>query len=311
MEERLKVIIDTDIGDDIDDAFAILFAMKLNFDIIGVTTVYKNTEQRARMTKKLLKLYGQGYENVPVFAGCGKPIASAMKDAPTLCQYTPDIDDEIYAPDSVNEDDAIDFIIDSCKKYGKELTIIAIGPFTNIAHVIERDANALSLARDVVIMGGAFYKQYSDWNVICDVEAADVMFRSLKNIKCLGADVTHKLPLDESDDRRILKADKSEAVKYVSEIYAKWKADTGKTTGVLHDPLAILYAKNNDVCTCESAPVAVITDGYARGFTLNVAAYTKSAYNLAYWDFDFSKNHTLAKEVNRELVITEFMKCFD
>ena len=312
MEKRLKVIIDTDIGDDIDDAFAILFAMKLNFDIVGITTVFGDTEQRARIAKKLLKLYGHGYENVPVFAGHGTPLASVKKDFPTfLCQYTPDMADDAYKPDSRNENDAIDFIIDSCKKYGKELTVIAIGPFTNIAKVIKKAPDALGLAKEVVIMGGAFYKQYSDWNVICDVEAAEVMFRSLTDIKCLGADVTHQLALDEADDGRILHANGNEAVKYISDIYAKWKVSSGKKSGILHDPLAIFYAKNSGVCECESAPVAVITDGYARGFTLNVKAYTKSAFNMAYWDFDFSRTHTLAKTVERELVISEFMKCFD
>ena len=263
------------------------------------------------MTKKLLKLYGNGYENVPVFAGCGKPLASVCEESPTLCQYTPDIDDDIYTPDSVNEDDAIDFIIDSCKKYGKDLTVIAIGPFTNIARVVEKDRGALGLAKEVVIMGGAFYKQYSDWNVICDVEAADVMFRSVDCIECLGADVTHQLPLDEQDDTRILCANKNEAVKYLSEIYARWKAASGRATGVLHDPLAIFYAKHKDVCECESAPVAVITEGYARGFTLNVTAYSKSAFNTAYWNFDFKRTHTLAKTVDRDRIVTEFMKCFD
>lgn len=312
MEKRLKVIIDTDIGDDIDDAFALLFAMKLGFDIVGITTVFGNTEQRARITKKLLKLYGNGYENVPVFAGCATPLASEKKDFPTLlCQYTPDIDAEDYKPDSSDENDAIDFIIDSCKKYGKELTVIAIGPFTNIARVIEKDPDALGLAKEVVIMGGAFYKQYSDWNVICDVEAADVMFRNLHGIKCLGADVTHKLVIDASDDRRILEANGNEAVKYVSDIYSKWKAASGKSSGILHDPLAIYYAQNNAVCECESAPVAVITDGYSRGFTLNVKAYTKAAFNSAYRDFDFERTHILAKTVDRELIVSDFMKCFE
>ena len=312
MEERLKVIIDTDIGDDIDDAFALLFAMKLGFDIVGITTVFRNTEQRARIAKKLLKLYGKGYENVPVYAGYGTPLAGVKKDFPTLlCQYTPDIDSEEYAHDSANESDAISFIIDSCRKYGKDLTVIAIGPFTNIARVIAREPNALELAKDVFILGGAFYKQYSDWNVICDVEAADVMFRNLKDIKCLGADVTHKLVLNDSEDERILSTDGNEAVKYISDIYAKWKAASGKRKGILHDPLAIYYAANKSVCECESHPVAVITEGYARGFTLNVEAYKRSSYNPAYADFDFSKTHTLAKTVDRELILSEFIKCFE
>lgn len=310
MDKRLKVIIDTDIGDDIDDAFALLFAMKLDFDIIGITTVFKNTVQRARITKKILKSYGNGYENVPVFAGCGTPLAENAEKYPNLCQYTSDIDSDEYLPDSTDENDAIDFIIDSCKKYQEDLTVIAIGPFTNIAKVIKRDKNALNLASNVIVMGGAYFKQYADWNVMCDVEAAEIMFNNVKNIKCIGADVTHKLRISEYDDQKIINADNCDTTRYISLLYSRWK-NASSSIGVLHDPLAIFYAKDNSVCECESAPVTVIRDGFARGFTLNVKAYTKAYLNSAYSKFDFSQTHTLAKSVDRERVISEFMKCFD
>ena len=312
MSDRLKVIIDTDAGDDIDDAFALLLAMKLNYDIIGITTVFENTEERARICKKLLKLYGNGYENVPVFAGYSTPIAKEKREYPHLCQYTPDLENELYAPDSMSEDDARDFIIESCKKYGKELTVIAIGPFTNIAGVIEKDENALSLAKEVVIMGGAYFKQYADWNVMCDVEAAKIMFDSLENISCLGADVTHLLEIEKCDDEAICATSKSPAAEYVSGLYKAWKSalSHGKL-GVLHDPLAILYASDKTLCECESAPVAVITDGAARGMTLNVSAYTKAYLNPEFYKgFNLDKKHTLAKKVDREKVISTFMTCF-
>ena len=309
MEKKIKVIIDTDIGDDIDDAFALLFAMKLNFDIIGITPVFENTVERAKMSKKLLRLYGKGYENVPVYAGYSTPLAKEAREYPHLCQYTKDIDDNIYTPDALMPDDAVNFIIKSCKEYGDKLTVIAIGPFTNIAKVIEKDKDALNTAR-VVIMGGAFFKQYADWNVTCDPEAAKIMFDNVKNIHALGADVTHKLKISEDDDKTICETKSSEAASYVSEIYKLWKGDKNKL-GVLHDPLAILYSLDTSVCECESAPVAVITDGYARGFTLNVSAYTKAKYNPSYNDFDLTKTHTLARTVDRERVIREFMKCFE
>jgi peptidoglycan hydrolase CwlO-like protein len=74
MEKKKKILIDTDIGDDIDDALALFFAMKLDFDIVGITTVFQNTVLRARLVKKLLKGFGNGYESVPVYAGHGEPI---------------------------------------------------------------------------------------------------------------------------------------------------------------------------------------------------------------------------------------------
>ena len=133
MSEQMKILIDTDIGDDIDDAIALYAAMRQNFEIVGITTVFENTIQRARQVKKLLREYGHGYESVSVFAGYGTPIGERDREVKDIPHYTPDLEQDIYAPSGTNPRDAVDFIIDACYKYGKELTVVAIGPFTNIA----------------------------------------------------------------------------------------------------------------------------------------------------------------------------------
>ena len=93
--EKLKLIIDTDIGDEIDDALAIYYAMRREYDIIGITCVYKNTEERARITKRLLSLYGKGYESVPVFAGHGTPLAERGEEYPHTCHYHEGLNERI------------------------------------------------------------------------------------------------------------------------------------------------------------------------------------------------------------------------
>ena len=305
-----KIIIDMDIGDDIDDAFALLLAMHSDMDIIGITTVFKNTEERARIAKLLMKKFGGKYKNVPVYAGYGTPLAENSEKYPHTCQYTPEIDSDDLDPDSSNPEDAVNFIIESCKKYQDQLTIIPIGPFTNIAKVIQKEKDALALAGKIVIMGGAYFKQYVDWNVLCDVEAAKIMFENLENIHCIGADVTHLLRLNAEDDEKISAYVGNSAAEYVKKLYLLWKKSTN-SIGVLHDPLAIYYAMDETICVCESAPVVLIDEGLARGITLNVKAYGKSYLNKAYECFDFSKQHILAKEVDRERMIRTFMKCFE
>ena len=311
MENTKKIIIDTDIGDDIDDALALLVAMDLGLEIIGVTTVFENTEQRARIAKRIMKLYGNGYENVPVYVGHSTPICADKREYPDLCQYSSEIEADVYAPNGEDSDSAVDFIIDCCYKYGKDLTVAAIGPFTNIARVIEKDANALKLAGEIVIMGGAYFKQYSDWNVICDVEAAKIMFDSLDGIRCFGADVTHQLRLDADDDEYIteLVSSDNELTRYIAELYIKWKAKTG-CVGMLHDPLVMLCIDDEELCEYTSAPVAVIESGFGRGVTLNVSAYSKSVYNKAFEGFDMNRTQVLAQKVDRDKVIERFMKCF-
>ncbi len=302
MREKMKVIIDMDIGDDIDDAIALYAAMRRGFDIVGITTVFGNTVERARQARKLLKEYANGYENTPVFAGYGVPLGAKEETFGHIPHYTPDLEKDVYLPDGNTPDDAINFIIDACHKYGDELVIIAIGAFTNIAKVIEKDANALSMISRVAIMGGAYYKQYADWNVICDVEAADIMFRSLENLECIGADVTHLTLAEKSlyDNLLNYKGDEKGHI-YLTELCNLWKKDRPEAPLLLHDPLVIYYLADPCICGMKYAPIVVLTDGYARGMTVNVDAYGKMKFNpKAYVDFDESHRALVAATVDIE-----------
>nr|MBQ5811325.1 nucleoside hydrolase [Clostridia bacterium] len=295
--ERTKVIIDTDIGDDIDDTLALYLAMQMDFDIIGITTVFGDTEKRARLAKKLMVLHGGKYALVPVYAGEKTDVSSF----PTyMCQCTDDLS-EIGV-----ESGAVDFIADSCKKYGKNLVILAIGPFTNLAKVIEKDREALNSVGKVVIMGGAYFRQYADWNVMCDTHAAKIMFENLKNLECLGADVTHSLSVGKENSDKLLALSGAPVKEYVSELYGKWLAASGADCAVLHDPLAVYYLKHPDICEMSDISVAVVTDGYAKGLTVNVDAYRKAQMNEAFANFDFSTKAKVAKSVDSVRMVSAF-----
>ncbi len=170
--KKIKILLDTDVGDDIDDALAIALGLSsAEVEFVGITTVFKNTNDRARIAKKLVM---DNSYNIPIYAGhcggisiptdpySGYPSGIVRDDGKQhLCQFTDDLRSEIYTPENdaegFNGNAAFDFIIDSCYKYGKELTALAIGPFTNIAKVIEKDPNAFNHAQRVVIMGGKYY----------------------------------------------------------------------------------------------------------------------------------------------------------
>ena len=287
MEPRKKILIDTDIGDDIDDAFALLTAMAEGCEIVGVTTVFRDTDARARMAKTLLRAFGHGYENVPVYAGYSTFAPDKEANQEHMYRFERDPKLPELAPENTDPEDAVDFILDCCRRYGKDLTVLAIGPFCNIAKAIEKDAAALNAAGQLVIMGGAYFKQYADWNVMCDVPAADVMFRSLNNLACIGADVTHRLTarsflLDALEDGRPA----GDAWAYIRKQFRIWQADYPENPLVLHDVLTVYYALDPTLCTMREIPVKVITEGYAKGMTLNVAGYGKASLNRAYRDSD-------------------------
>ena len=289
MEARKKVIIDTDIGDDLDDAVALFCAMAEGMDILGITTVFRNTQVRANMAKQLLKDFGHGYENVPVYAGFSSYAEEVTENREHMGLFSSD-----ETCHSSNPQEAIDFIIDACHRYGKDLTVIAIGPFCNIAKVIAQDPIALNLANKVVIMGGAYFKQYADWNVMCDVPAADMMFRNLKNLECIGADVTHQLTTDTA----VIDALETGSKGYLSQLYQLWHKNYPTQKLVLHDVLAVYYALDASICTTQPIHVAVLTDGFAKGLTLNVDSYSKVSLNRQYENFDFSHTVQAASNVD-------------
>lgn len=302
MTGKRKIFIDMDIGDDIDDAIALYSAMKRQFDIVGISTVFRNTVDRARQTKKMLLAYGNGYENVPVYAGYGVPMGETAEEYPHIPHYTPDLEEERYRPDGTEPEAAVDFLLDCCRRYGKELTVIAIGPFTNIARAIEKDADALNAAGGVAIMGGAYFKQYADWNVMCDVAAVDILFRRLRNLSCIGADVTHTMLAEDSLYDDLLCYTGSEpGHRYLTQLCGLWRKDRPKARLLLHDPLVIYYADDPEICTMRPASVVVMTDGYARGMTLNVDAYGKKRLNPApYADFDGTRKVLVAADADRQ-----------
>ncbi len=299
--DQMKYIIDMDIGDDIDDALALYFAMRLDIDIVGITTVYGNTEKRARIAKKMLKTYGGKYADVPVIAGYGNDSDGFARTY--LCQYTDDLGGDEYAPD---KGDAADFIIDCCKKYGSDLAVLAIGPFTNIAKVIEKDKDVLNTVGRVAIMGGAYFKQYADWNVMCDVESAAKMYENVSVLECMGADVTHTLAIGEENSEKLKSLTHNDTVKYLSSLYRVWIEKARIKCAFLHDPLVIYYAVDPKVCEMAEASVQVITDGAARGLTLNVTSYGKARMNDYYKNTELKKI-LVAKSIDSKSFVELFM----
>lgn len=233
-----KLIIDTDIGDDIDDAFALLLALRSpEIELAGVTTVFKDTVRRAKMAMALIESAGG---SAPVFSGCGQPLLEPVRPwknetsggaYPVPCQYD-DAWDE-YVPEAAH---AVDFIIEASRR-DPGLTVAAIGPLTNLALALRKDTR-LNERIEIVIMGGDFQTERPEWNVMCDPEAAEIVFRSNCPLRCVGLNVTTKCPLPDKIKANMKRGDA--AVRFIDTAYAKWKTFFGFDKSVLHDPLAIM-----------------------------------------------------------------------
>lgn len=271
MSEQTKMIIDTDIGDDIDDALAIAFALKLRkAEVIGITTVFKNTFLRARLAKKLLAVANR--TDIPVIAGLSDGIKTKNSRNEIICQYSEELMKDCYKADNKKdrEEEAVDFILDNVRAYGKDLTIVCIGPLTNIARAILKSPETMQNVGRVVIMGGAYYEQFSEWNILCDPEAADILFRSGINIDCVGTDVTTKLCLSDEVYKKLLSYEDDTIKGFLSRLLNLWKK-TNWSNPILHDPLAVWFAVSSEYLTVERVLVEIELLGkHSRGMTLNL-----------------------------------------
>lgn len=266
-----KIIIDTDIGDDIDDSFALILAvLSRKMDIIGVTTCFRDSFKRAKIAKALLEAVGCKIE---VYAGENQPHNQEMvyadfdkfdKEGNVIIPYYFE-EMETY---NVNEIHAVDFIIDSLEKYPNEITIVSIGPLTNLAEVIDRDPNIFSKVKSILFMGGQTESPFKEWNVRCDVEAAVKVYSANVPMKTVGLNVTSQCGLDYNKVDYIMSLDDigyRPLLKKMLKAYIDFF--DGRRMPIMHDVLTIACLIEN-YCEFKNCKVDVVADGEERGRTI-------------------------------------------
>ncbi|RLE81135.1 MAG: hypothetical protein DRJ51_04460 [Thermoprotei archaeon] len=278
----MKVIIDTDIGDDIDDALALALALNSpEIEVLAITTVYGRVNLRAKLAAKLLKACNRS--DIPIAAGCSKPI---LEPEPTHFpnQAVALTEGEEY-PNIVKEH-AVNLIVNILERE-KAVTIITLGPLTNIAL-------ALLLRKDVfkdkrlVIMGGCLTKPIAEYNVKCDPEAASIVLNSGLPITVVGLDVTLKCIMTT----KMLLSLESSTRPYADvlrEYLRLWREHTNRQNPILHDPLAVAVVTRPELVKRRRLCVDVELHGrHTRGLTVikkNAAPNVEACYDVAVEDF--------------------------
>ena len=261
---REKVIIDTDVGGDIDDSFAVGLALESpEFEILGICSATGDAPLRARLLSRYLKETGN--EQIPVAVGITKP---DVKPGAGLSQAA-------YAsggPAGEKYPNAIDFLLDEIRRYPGEITLIAIGPLTNIGVAIDRDEATFHKLKRVVIMGGSVYRGYdnglvginprpsAEHNIAVDVPAARKLFTSGVPLYVMPLDST-QIKFEEVR-RAQLTSHGSSLTDAITLMYCQWSPGcTGTPT--LFDPVAVAFAIRPDLCP--ATPLHLDVDD--RGFT--------------------------------------------
>lgn len=254
----IKLILDTDIGDDIDDAFALAFALNHEaLDLVGVTTVFKHTQARAHQVSKYFDT--MGVHHIPVCAGIEKPFKQPIqyfeKDRVQNGVVLPPQYEPAYEAYPISNESAIDFIIRQAEIFKGELVIVPIGPLTNIAQALLKAPHIKPYIQKIVLMGGWFTNPEPEWNILCDPEAADVVFKSGIPIYCVGLDVTLQCTL-EKNDLDLVHNHPSAQSQLLSIWFNRWVNHFHFEKSVMHDPLAVATLVS-DVCQFELKPVTV------------------------------------------------------
>ena len=249
--EKRKIIIDTDPGQD--DAVAILLALASpeEIEVIGITCVAGNvplalTSKNARIVCELA-----GRPDVPVYAGCDKPLGRKLVTAEHVHGETglngPVLPDPVMP---LRDGHAVDFIIDTLRRApAQTITLCPLGPLTNIAKALKKAPDIAERVQEIVLMGGAYFEvgnitPAAEFNIYVDPQAADIVLRSGIPIVVMSLDVTHKALVTPARNAafRALGTPVGTAVAQMTDFFERFdKEKYGSEGAPLHDPCVTAY----------------------------------------------------------------------
>lgn len=263
-----KIIIDTDPGQD--DALAILLALgSPELDVIGITCVAGNVPLSYTTRNALLVCELAGHTDVPVFAGCDRPMVRGLVTAEEVHGKTgldgPHWDEPTMA---LQEQHAVDWMIDTLLAADDgEITLCPVGPVTNVAMAMVREPGIIPKIREIVTMGGGYFvggnvTPAAEFNVYVDPHAAAVMYRSGVPIVAMPLDVTHQalMTSDWIDQVRALGGDLGTKTAQMLSFYERFDVERyGAPGGPLHDPATIAWLIDPSIYDAKDVFVEVET----------------------------------------------------
>ncbi len=272
-----KIIIDTDPGQD--DAVAILLALASpELEVLGLSVVAGNvpltlTEVNAR---KICELAGRA--DLPVYRGAAAPLKRKLVTAEEV--HGKSGLDGVALPDPVmplQAQDAVDFIIETLRREPPQtVTLVPIGPLTNIAMAFQRAPDIISRVQEIVLMGGAYFEvgnvtPAAEFNIYVDPEAAEIVFAAGAPLTVVPLDVTHEALTSRDWVETMRKLGPvGQAVASWTDFFERYdKEKYGSQGAPLHDPCTIAYLLAPDLFTGRFINVMIETEGrYTAGMTV-------------------------------------------
>ena len=271
-----KIIIDTDPG--IDDSMAIFYALNSpEIELLGLTTIFGNASTEICTTNALRLLEIAGRSDIPVYRGAEKPISSELRGSPDFVHGPDGQGDSNLSPPktSVQDETALEFLHKTIQDNPGEVTLVPIGPLTNIAELFIHDSSIEQDIKEIILMGGNAISEgnatpTAEANIINDPEAADIVFSANCEISMVGLDVTNKVFMSKEEINILCQFDdpRSEHLKKIIPFYYDFLSSFfGKEGMPTHDSSAITYLLDRSLFSTLNYPIKVETEGVSRGKT--------------------------------------------
>ena len=257
------VWVDTDIGDDLDDAFALGLVMRSpELKVLGISTAFGDTQTRARLTTRFLR--DGGIAGPEVTAGVHTETQNVMTQR-AYAERSP----------AMTYPDGVAAMLAAIRQHPGEITLLAIGPLFNIGAAIDRDPATFKQLKRVVMMGGSIIRGYdgqsgevrpadAEWNIKCDPKGAAKLLASGVPIFMAPLDST-QIHLDAARREAIFATD-NPLTDQLTLLYHQWSARSGNhpATPTLFDPVAAAYIFRPDLCPMEPMRLMVDEQGFTR-----------------------------------------------
>ncbi len=284
-----RVILDVDTG--LDDAVALLLAAGLEeIQIEGIIATNGNVEV-AKTLENTLNIAEVASLTCPVFKGADKPFSREPIAAGDFHGES-GLDGPVFAPrmrQQVQSENGIDALIRMLNENPGQISVVSVGPLTDLALAIQKQQDILSLAKQVVIMGGSFsggnVTSEAEFNTYGDPEAAQIVFSSKANLVLFPLDCTHQVTLSPEQLAGYGKINRECAKVFTAcmKTYAEKYSNHGKGWPQLHDPQCIAYLIDPEKVTTRYERVQVVTEqGPTYGKTIASATEEKDGVHVAY-----------------------------
>jgi inosine-uridine nucleoside N-ribohydrolase len=283
-----KIILDTDIGSDIDDAICLAYLLaNPDCELLGITTVTGEGEKRAEMASTLCHVAGK---EIPIFIGAEEPLLIEQRQpfapqASALSKWSRDIG---FPRGEVNA-----FLRSIIHKHPGEITLLTVGPLTNIALLFKTDPEIPTLLKGLVMMAGVFDNQHLEWNAMLDPHASEIIYRTnIIRHRSVGLDVTKQVTLPADEVRQRFKAPLLQPVLDFADV---WFDEHEMIT--FHDPLAATTIFDEKICKFQRGQVEIeLQDGELLGQTK--------------WKPVKTGRHQIAKTVNQDRFFEHYFGVF-